>query len=225
MSPPWRTCSTSMASPPIHASGDLLRREPDPADRRSAGADSADPAGWSASTSSTSATAPSISSSSSTSIAPGARSRSPSDVPPPTSPNACASSATSISRSRKDPGRHGQPLDPQPGLPLQRPCPHPSRRILRRLEFHFTPKHASWLNMVEIEIGVLRGNASTAGSPVATSSKPRSPPGSDSATTARAHQMDVHDGESQTQTESRLPEAPSTDRRSAQRVITSVSNH
>jgi hypothetical protein len=31
------------------------------------------------------------------------------------------------------------------------------RRILRRLEFHYTPKHASWLNMVEIEIGVLRG--------------------------------------------------------------------
>ena len=31
-----------------------------------------------------------------------------------------------------------------------------AHRILRRLEFHFTPKHASWLNMVEIEIGVLR---------------------------------------------------------------------
>ncbi|MBY2920848.1 hypothetical protein HF265_13005 [Rhizobium leguminosarum] len=29
------------------------------------------------------------------------------------------------------------------------------RRILRRLEFHYTPKHANWLNMVEIEIGVL----------------------------------------------------------------------
>ena len=29
--------------------------------------------------------------------------------------------------------------------------------MLRRLEFHYTPKHASWLNMVEIEIGVLRG--------------------------------------------------------------------
>lgn len=27
--------------------------------------------------------------------------------------------------------------------------------MLRRLEFHFVPKHASWLNMVEIEIGVL----------------------------------------------------------------------
>src|SRR5258708_6380046 len=29
-------------------------------------------------------------------------------------------------------------------------------RLFRRLEFHYTPKHASWLNMVEIEIGVLR---------------------------------------------------------------------
>jgi hypothetical protein len=28
-------------------------------------------------------------------------------------------------------------------------------RLLRRLEFHYTPKHASWLNMAEIEIGVL----------------------------------------------------------------------
>jgi len=35
------------------------------------------------------------------------------------------------------------------------PAPE-ARRILRRIEFHPTPKHASWLNMVEIEIGVLR---------------------------------------------------------------------
>lgn len=35
------------------------------------------------------------------------------------------------------------------------PAPE-ARRILKRLEFHYTPKHASWLNMVEIEIGVLR---------------------------------------------------------------------
>jgi transposase len=33
-------------------------------------------------------------------------------------------------------------------------APAEARRILRRLEFHYTPKHASWLNMVEIEIGV-----------------------------------------------------------------------
>jgi transposase len=32
-----------------------------------------------------------------------------------------------------------------------------ARRVLRRLEFHYVPKHASWLNMVEVEIGVLRG--------------------------------------------------------------------
>jgi transposase len=31
-----------------------------------------------------------------------------------------------------------------------------ARRILRKIEFHYTPKHASWLNMVEIEIGVLK---------------------------------------------------------------------
>lgn len=35
-------------------------------------------------------------------------------------------------------------------------APEEARRILRRLEFHFVPKHASWLNMVEIEIGVLK---------------------------------------------------------------------
>ena len=35
--------------------------------------------------------------------------------------------------------------------------PAEARRILRRLKFHYTPKHASWLNMVEIEIGVLQG--------------------------------------------------------------------
>ena len=36
------------------------------------------------------------------------------------------------------------------------PAPE-AHRLLERLEFHFTPKHASWLNMVEIEIGVLKG--------------------------------------------------------------------
>jgi hypothetical protein len=35
-------------------------------------------------------------------------------------------------------------------------APAEARRILRRLEFHYVPKHASWLNMVEIEIGVLK---------------------------------------------------------------------
>ena len=30
-----------------------------------------------------------------------------------------------------------------------------ARRIARRLEFHYTPKHGSWLNMAEIEFSVL----------------------------------------------------------------------
>jgi transposase len=35
-------------------------------------------------------------------------------------------------------------------------APPEARRIMSKIEFHYTPKHASWLNMVEIEIGVLR---------------------------------------------------------------------
>jgi hypothetical protein len=33
--------------------------------------------------------------------------------------------------------------------------PTEAKRILDRLEFHFTPKHGSWLNMAEIEFSVL----------------------------------------------------------------------
>lgn len=33
--------------------------------------------------------------------------------------------------------------------------PAEARRILSKLEFHYPPKHASWLNMVEIELSVL----------------------------------------------------------------------
>ena len=37
------------------------------------------------------------------------------------------------------------------------PAPE-ARRIARRLEFHYTPKHGSWLNMAEIEFRVLYCN-------------------------------------------------------------------
>jgi len=33
--------------------------------------------------------------------------------------------------------------------------PAEARRIVRKLEFHYTPKHGSWLNMAEIELSVL----------------------------------------------------------------------
>ena len=34
--------------------------------------------------------------------------------------------------------------------------PDRARRIAGRLEWHYTPKHGSWLNMAEIEIGILQ---------------------------------------------------------------------
>ena len=34
-------------------------------------------------------------------------------------------------------------------------CKHAAAKLLRRVQFHYTPKHASWLNMAEIEIGIL----------------------------------------------------------------------
>ena len=36
-------------------------------------------------------------------------------------------------------------------------APEEARRILRKLEFHYTPKHGSWLNTAEIEWSVLTG--------------------------------------------------------------------
>ena len=43
----------------------------------------------------------------------------------------------------------------KPGSLYEAFPPAEARRILRRLQFHYTPKHGSWLNMAEIEIGVL----------------------------------------------------------------------
>ena len=36
-------------------------------------------------------------------------------------------------------------------------APEEARRIVKKLEFHYTPKHGSWLNMAEIELSVLQG--------------------------------------------------------------------
>jgi len=33
--------------------------------------------------------------------------------------------------------------------------PEETRRILEKLDFHYTPKHGSWLNMAEIELSIL----------------------------------------------------------------------
>jgi hypothetical protein len=57
-----------------------------------------------------------------------------------------------------------------------------ARRLLRRLEFHYVPKRASWLNMVEIEIGVLRSQCLDRASPSVSSWSLNSPPGSEHVT-------------------------------------------
>ncbi len=47
------------------------------------------------------------------------------------------------------------PVPVEPGKPERAEA----RRILQRLEFHYTPKHGSWLNMAEIEIAIFERNA------------------------------------------------------------------
>lgn len=42
-----------------------------------------------------------------------------------------------------------------PGALYEAFPPAEARRILRKLAFHYTPKHGSWLNMAEIEISIL----------------------------------------------------------------------
>ena len=37
----------------------------------------------------------------------------------------------------------------------ERFAPAEARRLLDRIEFHYTPKHGSWLNMAETEIGIM----------------------------------------------------------------------
>jgi hypothetical protein len=42
-----------------------------------------------------------------------------------------------------------------PGALYEAFPPAAARRLAQRFEWHYTPKHGSWLNMVEIELGVL----------------------------------------------------------------------
>lgn len=62
----------------------------------------------------------------------------------------------SLLKGRAHPGRAGQISTHSVGALYQAFLPPEARRLLCRLQFHYVPKHASWLSMVEIEIGVLR---------------------------------------------------------------------
>ena len=45
---------------------------------------------------------------------------------------------------------------PQPSSLYEVFPPEEARRLMERFEWHYTPKHGSWLNMAEIELGILK---------------------------------------------------------------------
>ena len=57
-----------------------------------------------------------------------------------------------------------------------------ARRLVERFEWHYTPKHGSWLDMAESELGVLPHNVWIAVSPTSKSSPTKSPHGRTTAT-------------------------------------------
>ena len=61
--------------------------------------------------------------------------------------------------------------------------PIEARRIAKKLEFHHTPKHGSWLNMAEIEFSVLARACPRVTTPMKTPCKGTSVPARRNATT------------------------------------------
>lgn len=43
-----------------------------------------------------------------------------------------------------------------PGSLYEAFAPAEARRLIKKLEFHYTPRHGSWLNMAEIELSILQ---------------------------------------------------------------------
>jgi transposase len=75
-------------------------------------------------------------------------------------PNACASLSISIILMQSTSGVVQDNLSTHSaGALYQASAPAEARRILRRLEFHYTPRHASWLNMVEIKLACSAASA------------------------------------------------------------------
>ena len=57
-----------------------------------------------------------------------------------------------------------------------------ARRLVERFEWHYTPKHGSWLDLAESELGVLSSQCLDRRSPTSKPSSRKSPPGSTTAT-------------------------------------------
>ena len=82
--------------------------------------------------------------------------------------------------------------------------PEQARRLLDKIEWHYTPKHGSWLNMAETEIRIMNGQCldRTDGQP----GQDRSGSGSlgkEAERSASTHPLDLHPG-------CRTPETPQT---------------
>ena len=56
-------------------------------------------------------------------------------------------------------------------------APQEARRLLDKIEFHYTPKHGSWLNMAETEIGIMKRQCLQGRWTNRASWRRRSPPG------------------------------------------------
>jgi hypothetical protein len=63
-----------------------------------------------------------------------------------------------------------------------------ARGLVERFEWHYTPKHGSWLNMAESELGRLPAQAAGAPSAAgASAARARRPPGTDLMPVLRQH--------------------------------------
>jgi hypothetical protein len=51
--------------------------------------------------------------------------------------------------------RAGQPAHPRPAAFYEAFEPAEARRLCERVEWHYTPKHGSWLNVAELELRVV----------------------------------------------------------------------
>lgn len=104
------------------------------------------------------------------------------------------------------------------GASYQTFSPAKAKRVLRRLEFRYTSKHASWLNMVEIEIGVFAGQCLDRRIDDPNRLRCEHRRGTAEKCLWLPHEMDVHNGQGSRQNGTRLS-------RYFQRVIITVHSH
>ena len=83
--------------------------------------------------------------------------------------------------------------------------PAEARRLAKRFEWHYTPKHGSWLDMAESELAVLTTNASIAASPTSRPSKRGRRLGAPSKQAPRQSRLAVHHQRCPRQTQKTIP--------------------